>query len=228
MAQVLLDLDDRGVATITLNRPERLNAINMAMRDELWEHLSACTDIPEVQVIVFRGEGSCFSAGADISEFGTAPSIMAAREARHKRDVWDALLHHRCTTIAAMHGYCFGAGLELPLYCDIRIAAEGATLALPEVSLGYIPSAGATQMLPRIVPPGIAATMIISGEPIDAIDAQRWGLVDRVVAKQDFDAAVSEEIATVLSRPVAQRQVRRQRLISEALRHRCGVDTVAE
>ncbi|HNO66244.1 MAG TPA: enoyl-CoA hydratase/isomerase family protein, partial [Tepidiformaceae bacterium] len=73
MSNVRLEIDDRGVATITLDRPERLNAINMAMRDELWEHLAACRDIPDVRVIVFRGEGRAFSAGADISEFGTAP-----------------------------------------------------------------------------------------------------------------------------------------------------------
>ncbi len=216
MPQVLFDLDDCGVATITLNRPERLNAINMAMRDELWEHLRACNDIPEVHVIVFRGEGTSFSAGADISEFGTAPSVMASREARHKRDIWDALLHHRCTTIAAMHGYCFGAGLELPLYCDVRIASEGTTFALPEVSLGYIPSAGATQMLPRIIPPGIAASMIISGEPIDTAAAARSGLVDRVVPRDAFSAAVAEEVESALHRGPEKAQSRRRRLIAES------------
>ncbi|MGE0599608.1 MAG: enoyl-CoA hydratase/isomerase family protein [Dehalococcoidia bacterium] len=215
MSQVLFELDDRGVATITLNRPEKLNAINMAMRDELWEHLRACRDIPEVQVILFRGAGPCFSAGADISEFGTAPSVMASRAARHKRDIWDALLHHRCTTIAAMHGHCFGAGLELPLYCDIRIASEGATFGLPEVSLGYIPSAGATQMLPRLIPPGIAASMIISGEPLDTDAAARWGLVDHVVPVAAFDAAVAKEVAGALALEPARAQARRRRLIAE-------------
>lgn len=216
MAQVLFDLDDRGVATITLNRPGRLNAINMAMRDELWEHLRACHDIPEVRVIVFRGSGRCFSAGADISEFGTAPSVMASREARHKRDVWDALLHHRCTTIAALHGYCFGAGIELPLYCDVRLATEDATFALPEVSLGYIPSAGATQMLPRLIAPGIAASMIISGEAIDSTAALRWGLVDRVVQADSFERALSEEIVLALRDNGETSRSRRRKLISEA------------
>ena len=170
MSNVRLEIDDRGVATITLDRPERLNAINMAMRDELWEHLAACRDIPDVRVIVFRGEGRAFSAGADISEFGTAPSVMAARSARHDRDVWWGLLNHRCLTIACLHGFCFGAGLELPLCCDVRLAVEGATFALPEVTLGYIPSAGGTQTLPRIIPPGIAASMILTGMgPVDSM-----------------------------------------------------------
>ncbi len=187
---VRFELDARGVATITLDRPERLNAINMAMRDQLWEHLAACRDIPEARVIVFRGEGRAFSAGADISEFGTAPSIIASRQARHDRDVWWELLNHRCITIAALHGYCFGAGLELPLCCDVRVASDDATFALPEVTLGYIPSAGGTQTLPRLIPPGVAAGIILSGEPIDATSAARWGLVDRVVSLSELDAAV--------------------------------------
>lgn len=190
MSLVLFEVDDRGVATITLNRPDRLNAINMEMRDQLWEYLAACADIPEIQTIVFRGEGRAFSAGADISEFGTAPSIMAAREARQRRDVWWALLNHRCLTVAAMHGFCFGAGLELPLCCDVRVATEDATFALPEVTLGYVPSAGGTQTLPRLVPPGIAAAMILGGEPIRSTDALRWGLVDRVVANNALDSAL--------------------------------------
>lgn len=216
MSHVLFDLDERGVATITLNRPERLNAINMAMRDELWEHLLACRDIPDVAVVVFRGEGSSFSAGADISEFGTAPSLMASRAARHDRDVWDLLLHHRCTTIAVMHGYCFGAGLELPLYCDVRIAAEGATFALPEVSLGYIPSAGATQMLPRLIPPGVAASMILTGEPIDTVAASRWGLVDAVTPPAALDAVEEDAVARVLREAPGVAQERRRRLIAQA------------
>ena len=216
MSLVLFELDERGVATITLNRPERLNAINMAMRDEIWEHLQACRDIPDVQVVVFRGEGSCFSAGADISEFGTAPSVMASRAARHDRDVWDLLLHHRCTTIAAMHGYCFGAGLELPLYCDTRIASEGATFALPEVSLGYIPSAGATQMLPRLIPPGVAASMILTGEPIDTVAAGRWGLVDAVTPPGALGGAVEDAVTRVLREAPGAAQERRRRMIAEA------------
>jgi len=201
MSLVQFDIDGRGVATITLNRPGQLNAINMEMRDMLWESLTACRDLPDVGVIVFRGEGRCFSAGADISEFGTAPSVMASREARHRRDVWWELLRHRCVTIAAMHGFCYGAGLELPLCCDVRIAAEGATFALPEVTLGYIPSAGGTQTLPRTVPPSIAATLILTGEPITTGDALRWGLVDEVTPAGQLDAAVDRHISRALTAP---------------------------
>ena len=207
---VLFDIDGRGVATITLNRPQRLNAISMAMRDLLWEYLEACRDIPDVRAIVFRGSGRSFCAGADIAEFGTAPSIMAARAARHERDVWWLLLTQRCPTVVAMHGFCFGAGLELPLCCDMRIAAEGTQFGLPEVSLGYIPSACATQTLPRTIPPGIAARMIITGEPIGTEDALRWGLVRQVVPADGLDAAVESAVEEALSGDAAAIMARRR------------------
>ena len=201
MEPVRFDVESRGLATITLARPERLNAINMEMRDLLWTYLEACSDMPDVRVILFRGEGRCFSAGADITEFGTAPSIIESRRARHERDVWGALLSHRCHTIAALHGYCYGAGLELPLCCDVRIASEDATFALPEVTLGYIPSAGGTQTLPRTIPPGAAAHMILSGEPITARAALRWGLVDEVVATGALTDAVDAAALRLLEAP---------------------------
>jgi len=192
-------IDGQGVATITLNRPEHLNAINMAMRDSLWTYLEACRDIPDVRALVFRGEGRAFSAGADISEFGTAPSLVEARRARHERDVWGLLLSLPVPTIAAMHGFCFGAGLELPLCCDIRIAAEGTQFGLPEVTLAYIPSAGGTQTLPRRVPPGVAADMILSGQPIDTTAALRWGIISQAVPAAALDAAIEAKLAALLA-----------------------------
>lgn len=199
MESVLFDIDERGVAAITLNRPERVNAINMEMRDLLWTYLQACRDNPDVRLILFRGKGRAFSAGADISEFGTAPSIMEARRARHDRDVWGELLAHRCITVAAMQGYCYGAGLELPLCCDYRVAADDSRFALPEVTLGYIPSAGGTQTLPRVVPPGVATRMILTGDPIDAPAALRWGLVHELIPSASFEAGVDAAVGRLLS-----------------------------
>ncbi|MEO9255233.1 MAG: enoyl-CoA hydratase/isomerase family protein, partial [Tepidiformaceae bacterium] len=132
---------------------------------------------------------------------GTAPSVMDSRRARHDRDLWSLLLGHRCITVARMHGFCFGAGLELPLCCDVRVASKDATFALPEVTLGYIPSAGGTQTLSRTIPPGVAAQIILSGEPIDARAAVRWKLVDRAVGASALDAALDEEITRLLSMP---------------------------
>ncbi len=175
-----------GIAWLTLNRPDVLNAINMAMRDSLWDTMHAMRDDPDVRVVIFRGAGDrAFSAGADISEFGTAPSYVEARRARRERDLWGFMLSlDRVIMIAAIHGYALGAGIELSMCCDIRLASEDARIGLPEVSLGYIPSAGGTQTLPRHVPPGIAMQMIPTGDPIDATTALRYGLVQRVVPRE--------------------------------------------
>ena len=186
---VIYDKPGEGIARITLQRPEALNAINLAMRDELWTFVHAALWDPDVRVLVFAGEGRAFSAGADIREFGTAESLHAAREARRQRDLWALLEALPKPTIAALHGFCFGAGIELPLYCDLRIAAEDARIALPEVTLGYIPSAGATQLAPRIAGPAPAAQLIFSGLPIDAEQALQWGIVHEIVPLAELDTA---------------------------------------
>jgi len=175
---------DGGIARVTLNRPETLNAVNLQMRDDLWEVLHALSEDPDVGVAVFKGAGErAFSAGADISEFGTAPSIVEARRARRERDVWGYMLAIEKPLIAAIHGFALGAGIELSMCCDLRIAAEDARIGLPEVTLGYIPSAGGTQLMPRIIRPGVAMGLILSGDAIDATEALRVGLVHRVVPR---------------------------------------------
>jgi enoyl-CoA hydratase/carnithine racemase len=184
MTTIVYATSSAGLATITLNRPEVLNAINLQMRDELWETLHAVEADPNVRVVIFRGAGErAFSAGADISEFGTAPSVVEARRARRERDLWGYMLGMETVLIAAIHGYALGAGIELPMCCDIRIASEDARMGLPEVELGYIPSAGGTQTLPRHILPGVAMQMILTGDPIDAATALRYGLVHRVVPR---------------------------------------------
>ena len=198
---VLYEKPEPGIAWITLNRPAALNAINMAMRDDLWTYVAAAEADPDVRVLCLRGAGPrAFSAGADISEFGTAPSYMEARRARQERDLWARLETSPLITIAALHGFCFGAGIELPLYCDFRIAAEDTVIALPEVTLGYIPSAGGTQTLPRTAPAGVARGLVISGERIDARRALAWGIVTRLVPAADCEPA-----ALALARRLAAR-----------------------
>ena len=179
-----------AIAQITLNRPEALNAINLAMRDELWDYIHAAQLDPDVRALIFAGAGPrAFSAGADISEFGAAPSLHDAREARRRRDLWALLEDLPIPTIAALHGFCFGAGIELPLYCDLRLAAPDTQIALPEVTLGYIPSAGGTQLMPRICAPAAAPGLILGGEPIDAERALAWGILHRIVPREELDAA---------------------------------------
>lgn len=216
-APLLFEKGDDGVAWLTLNRPHVLNAMNMAVRDLLWSSLEAIRDDPEIRVAVVRGNGDrAFSAGADISEFGTAPSYVDARRARQDRDVWGLMLSITKPLVAAIHGYAFGAGCELGLLCDIRICSSEATFALPEVTLGYIPSAGGTQTLPRMVPPGIAREMILGGEPIDARRALRCGLVTRVVPRdrlRDEAAAIAAKLA---SQPQAALRAAKEALVRGA------------
>lgn len=193
--------EKRGaVAWLTLNRPAALNAINLAMRDELWLLLEAVRDDPDVHAVVLRGAGErAFCAGADVKEFGTAPSLVEARRARRERDLWGLLAALPKPLVAAIHGWALGAGCEMSLLCDLRVAAVDARLGLPEVTLGYIPSAGGTQTLPRTVPPGVAMHLILSGEPVDAATALRIGLVHRVVPR----AALEEEAGRLAERLAA-------------------------
>jgi len=201
---LLLDITDDGIAWLTLNRPHVLNAMNMAVRDALWDALSAIVLDDDIRVVVFRGAGDrAFSAGADISEFGTAPSYVASRRARHERDIWGALTRVTKPLVASIHGFAYGAGCELALFCDIRIAAEDARFALPEVALGYIPSAGGTQTLPRNIPPGVARELVYTGDPIDARRALALGLVGRVVPRERLAAETLAVARALAARPPA-------------------------
>jgi enoyl-CoA hydratase/carnithine racemase len=188
------------IAWITLDRPERLNAVHLPMRDDLWEALTLLRDDPTVRVAVLRGAGDrAFSAGADITDFGTAPSLIAAREARIGRDLWGLMAGLRLPLIAAIRGFAYGAGLEMSLYCDLRVAAEDSSFALPEVTLGYIPSAGGTQTITRHIARSDAMRMATTGDPIDAHEAYEIGLVHAVVPADDLERtarAWAERIAS--------------------------------
>ena len=209
---IIYEKDDGGVARLTLNRPDKLNALNLAMRDELWAAFEAFRDDPDARVLILRGEGSAFCSGADISEFGTAPSYVEARRARHERDLWDLLLHLPKPVIAALHGYALGAGLEMALLCDLRVAADDALLGLPEVGIGYIPSAGGTQTLPRMIAPGVALEMILTADPIDALGAYRIRLVHLVTPRDQLDA-----VAGGWARVLAERDARALSYAKEAI-----------
>lgn len=180
-ATLLYAKTDAGVAHLSLNRPLRRNAYSVQMRDDFAAVLSAVADDPEVRVLLITGEGPAFCAGADLSEFGTAPSPDAARRARWQRDVWGQLLGLEQPIVVAAHGYCIGSGVELMLLGDVRIAAADTVFALPETRLGLIPAAGGTQTLPRNAGPSIAMDLLLTGRRFGADDALRWGLVNRVV-----------------------------------------------
>ena len=184
-----------GVAYVTLNRPEALNAYNIQMRDDLYQILSAIKDDDEVLVAIFKGAGKkAFCAGADLSEFLSAPSPVVARQVRFERDVWRLFLNIPQPLIAALHGYVLGSGIEIALCCDIRIASEDSRFGMPEVDLGIIPAAGGTQTLPRTVGRGKALEMLLANRWISAEEAYHIGLVNRVVHIDELLKA-AEEIA---------------------------------
>jgi enoyl-CoA hydratase/carnithine racemase len=189
--ELVLLRKEGGLVWITLNRPAALNAINLQMRDLLWDAFKAVRDDPDVRVAIICGAGArAFSAGADVKEFGSAPSYLEARNARRERDLWGLLLSLPKPIVAAVHGFAYGAGCEMALGCDLRIASDDAVFSLPEVGLAYIPSAGGTQLLPRIIGPAEAARLILTGTPVNAAEALRIGLVHRVVPRPELlDAA---------------------------------------
>jgi enoyl-CoA hydratase len=176
-----------GIAYITLNRPKALNAYSIRMRDELYEVLGAIKDDPEVLVVILKGAGEkAFCAGADLTEFLTAPSPVIARQARFERDIWGLFLSIDKPFIAAMHGYVLGSGLEMALCCDIRLASEDAQFGLPEPGLGIIPAAGGSQTLPRVIGRAAALDVLLSGRWLTADEARRLKLVNRVVPRAEL------------------------------------------
>ena len=197
--QTIIYRVETGVARIILSRPAVLNAYNMAMRDELYQALTAVKDDPEVGVVVITGEGRAFCAGADLTEFGTAPSLATAREVRWERDVWGAFLSLPQPLIAGIHGYCLGSGVEIALLCDIRISSDDAVFGMPEVALGMIPAAGGTQTLPRLLGISAALDLLLTGSRFGASEALRLGLVGKVVDREELEGEVEATTRRLLS-----------------------------
>lgn len=174
-----------GVATVTLNRPDRMNSLNAQLKRELAQVLALLADpAAGVRVVIFTGAGDrAFCAGADIKE-RSGEAIPAPRFYFHQKkaqDLFTAIENLEQPTIAAINGVALGGGAELALACDLRLAAEGARIGLPEARLGMIPLGGGTQRLPRLIGAARAKEMVFTGEPLDADAALAVGLVNRVV-----------------------------------------------
>jgi len=189
-----------GIAFLMLNRPKALNTYNIQMRDEMYEILCAVKDDQDVKVLIIKGNGEkAFCAGADLSEFLTAPPPVAARKIRFERDIWGLFLEIPQPIIAAVHGYVLGSGIEIALCCDIRIASDDAKFGLPEAGLGIIPAAGGTQTLPRAVGRALALEMLLTNRWITAPEAYNMRLVNQVVPRDKlFETAeeMAEKIAS--------------------------------
>jgi enoyl-CoA hydratase/carnithine racemase len=159
------------------------------MRDELFEILGAIQEDSEVRVTILRGAGEkAFCAGADLTEFLTAPPPVFARKARFERDIWGRFISIQKPFIAALHGYVIGSGVEMSLCCDIRLASEDARFSLPEINLGMIPAAGGTQTLPRVVGKAHAMNLLLGGGYIDSSEAKRIKLVNKVLPRKNLFA----------------------------------------
>ncbi|HYK89938.1 MAG TPA: enoyl-CoA hydratase-related protein, partial [Acidobacteriota bacterium] len=193
MSSENLILERRGrVAVIRVNRPDKMNALNVATRRELLAAFEQLRNDSEVRVAVITGAGDkAFIAGADISEFsgGTA---LGQREVMRNHRAFDIVEDFPKPVIAMINGYALGGGCELALACDIRIASTKAKLGQPEIKLGIIPGGGGTQRLPRLIGEGKAMELILTGDMIGAEEALQLGLVNRVVSPEELESKTIE------------------------------------
>jgi enoyl-CoA hydratase len=200
---LLLEISDR-IATVTINRPDKLNALNDAMMRELSAMMDELTANKDVGVVVLTGAGRAFVAGADISRLAVAEQGELEKFARFGQGVFRRIELSSKPVIAAVNGFALGGGCELALACHVRIASTQAKFGLPEVKLGLIPGYGGTQRLPRLVGRGAALQLILTGDPIDGTEAARIGLANVVVEPDALLITARAMAATMLKNaPIA-------------------------
>ena len=209
MSVVLVEREG-PVAVVTLNRPEVLNALSDELMAELVETLEALDRDEAVRCVVVAGSERAFAAGADIGEMADATAIDMYEGRRIES--WAAIRNVRTPIVAAVSGYCLGGGCELAMACDLIIASETARFGQPETGLGIIPGAGGTQRLTRAIGKAKAMDVILSGRFLDAVEAERAGLVARVVAREAW-----LEEAKAVARAIAAKGPVAQRLAKEAV-----------
>lgn len=181
---------ENNVAVVTFHRPEALNALNSAVLEELDQVVDALAADPAVRVIVFTGEGKSFIAGADLDELGNARGFEVMEYSRRGRDLFRKIELLPKATIAAVNGYAFGGGFEFLLCCDIRIACEKASLAMPEVTFGITPGFNGTKRLPREIGLAKAKELLFTGRRIKAEEALELGVLNQVTDMEGFWPAV--------------------------------------
>jgi enoyl-CoA hydratase len=204
--QNILVTSENNSATITINRPEKLNALNVATIKELHEAFENLESNPDIRVIILTGSGEkAFVAGADISEFANYSIEEGAQLAAQGQELlFNFVENLKTPVIAAVNGFALGGGLELAMACHFRVASDNAKMGLPEVSLGVIPGYGGTQRLPQLVGKGRAMEMIMTAGMIDAETAKLYGLVNHVLPQTellDFCNGIAQKI--IKNSPVA-------------------------
>ena len=192
-----LSVQDR-IATLTVNRPDKLNALNAVLIGELGAAIEELVERDDVAAVILTGSGRAFVAGADISELRGLRISEGRRLAERGQQIFRRFETSPKPTLAAVNGFALGGGCELAMACHVRIAAEGAKFGQPEVKLGVIPGYGGTQRLPRLVGRGQALQLLLTGEVIDAQEALRIGLVNRVVAADQLMPAATAIVQQML------------------------------
>jgi enoyl-CoA hydratase len=205
---LLLDRDG-AVATLTINRPAVLNALNASTLDDLQLAMQSVQSDAAVNAVVLTGAGSkAFVAGADIRELATLTSGAARALAERGQTVFDLIETLGKPVVAAINGFAFGGGCELAMACTLRVAADSARLGQPEINLGLMPGYGGTQRLARLVGGGRALELLLTGAPIDAAEAHRIGLVNRVVPAEELMTVATSLAAQLAAQaPVAVRSI---------------------
>jgi enoyl-CoA hydratase/carnithine racemase len=203
---------DRGVGFITLCRPEKLNAVTSAMSTELFQLVGQIGADPSIRVLVLSGEGDrSFSVGSDITEVDSSPDPW---QFRNRRDYCDALRALRIPVVAAINGYAYGGGLELALSCDVRVASTTASFAAAEIKLGWIGGGGVTALLSSSMAASDVALMLLTGDPIDAAEALRCGLVSRLCEPAEVRAVATEIARRIAERPTIAAQAAKANLLA--------------
>lgn len=198
---ILFEIDG-PIVTLTVNRPEKLNAINNATVEEIDQSLAQIEKAPDLRVLILTGAGEkAFVAGADIHELDRRDSLNGRFETRRRQEVYTRIEELGIPSIAAINGWALGSGLELAMACTLRISSAKARLGQPEVKLGIIPGAGGTQRLPKLIGMGRAMELILTGEPVNADQALTIGLVNRVVEPDQLMIEVRSLATMLASRP---------------------------
>ncbi len=214
MSVLLCDIDDKGIATLTINRPDALNALNGEVLDSLRTTIEGLTG--KARAIIITGAGKAFVAGADIAQMVGLSGEEATAFARRGHAVGSAISDFPGPVIAAVNGYALGGGLELAMACDFIVASDKAVVGQPEVKLGVVPGFGGSQRLPRRVGPGVAKWLLMTGDSVKADEALRLGIVDKVVPSDTLLPECRRICETILSNgPLAVADVKK--LVDEGL-----------
>ena len=202
---LLVDVDSAGIALVTINRPDKLNALNADVLADLDQFFTEAENDPNVKGVILTGAGDkAFVAGADISRFKGMGSEDGKVFAEYGQGVFNRIEDFPKPVVAAINGFALGGGSELALACHMRVASDTARIGQPEVNLGIIPGYGGTQRLPRIVGQGIAIELILTGNMVDAARAHAIGLVNHVFAPEELLEGAKKLVTTIIRKaPVA-------------------------